>query len=371
MRIGIDACDLATGIVGVGSVIHNLLGYLQAHDNENQYFLYQNEAQDYCQGPNFHKHVARLGLYQFWKEQVYFSARSYLDKLDVFHAPIHLPPFEAPAATKIIFSVHDLHSELDGRLYPAVMNRYFIPHRKKAMQKADAVIVHSEFVKKQVLEYAGISPEKVHLIPLGVKTDFCREIPAEEKEEVKKRYSLPERFILYVGSVEPWKRLPFLIESFRRYKEKHPARLSLIIVGRPGWNQQECRMVEAAADANPDIRWLGYVNQSALPAIYQLATLFCSASQAEGFGLIFLEAMRSGLPVLAADQTAIPEILGDAGLIFERDSHDDFVAKLSQLLQDKELYERLRRNGQTRAADFSWDTFGKRVHDLYRQVTSK
>ena len=368
MRIGIDVRDLGTGVVGVGNVMLHLLRSLESNDHENEYVLYQYANDQYCHAPNFKRAMTSLGPYAFLREQIYFSAKSYLDKLDLFHAPIHLPPFNPSGRTKVVFTVHDLHSELDAPLFPKQMNAYFQNRRIQAIRKADHVIVHSDYVRQKVLELSQISEKKISMIPLGISESFKKTFSREELSEIRKKYRLPERFILYVGSIEPWKRVPFLINAFLDYKKESRDAIDLVLIGRPGWRKEEWSQLETLRAERSDIHWLGYVQQEDLPAIYQLGTLFCSASIWEGFGLIFLEAMATGLPVIGANHSAIPEIVGDAGLLFDATSQEDLKAQFRNLLSDEKLVEQVKEKGKGRIKQFDWEQYGRNVHRIYMSL---
>ena len=368
MRIGIDLRDMAFPVVGVGQTTLNILSYIENYDKENEYVFYQYAHDDYCNVKRSRKVVMSVKPYAFLREQIFFSAYSFLDDLDVFHAPIHLPPLVVPKKTKIIFTVHDIHSELDSEYFPHDMNQYFICNRKRAIQRADAVIVHTEFVKKVVLEHTGISEDRLKLIPLGVHPDFLQNRTNEEKELIREKYNLPEKFVLYVGSVEPWKQVPLLIEEFLEYKKATGDNIGLVVCGRPGWSVGICDKVRRLCNKNDNVQWLDYVGWGDLPIIYSCATVFSSASKWEGFGLIFTEAMGAGVPIVASNKACVPEVVGDAGLCFDSDIKGDYAEKLQKVLSDKELYKKLKMNCKERVKLFNFQKYGKRVHKVYTDL---
>ncbi len=370
MRIGIDACDLATGVVGVGTVIERLLRYLDKSDQKNDYFIYQNDNKDYCVSANFYKRFANLKLYQYWSEQIYFSARSYLDKLDVFHAPIHLPPKFKLRKTKVVLTVHDLHVELDPGRYPLDMREYFGNRRIEAINSADAIVLHSDCVKEDVLSLCNIEESKIHKVLVGVKEEYLEKKDKDEIARIKQKYGLPDEFVLYVGSVEPWKRVSFLTKSFLNYKSKYNDNsLNLVVVGRSGCNATENEEVRKIAEDNEAVSWLGFVEQNDLPAIYQASQIFATGSIREGFGSIFVEAMASEKPIVAPKAAAIPETIGDAGLLYEADSIDQFCDTINILRSNSGEYERIQSNARERIKLFSWDEYGKSMQHIYEGLS--
>lgn len=369
MRIGIDVRDLASGVVGVGTTIMDLLSCCNSSDVQHTYYLYQHSDEVLGSSQSFRKVCVPIAPYQYCKEQVYFSARCVIDALDIFHAPIHVPPRHVPAKTKVVFTVHDMHSELDGQLFPPIMNAYFKNRRKKAIESADAVVVHSAFVKKVVLEQCAVREEKLHLIPLTVPKGFLNGVGDEDTcSRVREHYALPERFVLYVGSIEPWKQVPLLIARFQEYKKKYEDDLHLVLVGRDGWQGGVNEEVRNRVSEDRHVHWLHYVSKDDLPTIYQLATVFASASKWEGFGLIFLEAMAYGKPIIAANRSAIPEVVGDAGILFDPDMGGDFAEKLATVLDDRVIYDAMLANGKKRIAAMGAETYGKQVLDLYERL---
>lgn len=371
MRIGIDICDLSSGIVGVGSVILNQIRNLALIDSDNDFFLYQSDDKEYVPARNFITRKAYLPTYSYKREQLFFSARTFLDRLDVFHAPIHLPPKYIPKKTKVVMTVHDLHAEKDqDGLYPIAMREYFIPKRVRAIEKADAVIVHTEKVKNDVMEHCDISSDKIHVFPLGIKEEFRTEYAHDDLLSVKKKYKLPDKYILYVGSIESWKRPSFLIEAFNKYKKANDSDVQLVLVGRRGSSKKECAAVESAAKENSDIHWYEKVDDSDLPLFYRNAEMFVSASVREGVGMIFLEAMASGIPVVGSNTSAIPETIGEAGLLFEKDSTEDLVDKIRDVLHDVSLRNDLIKKGLERAELFSWKKYAESILGLYKSLCS-
>lgn len=369
MHIGIDLRDLSTSVVGVGRATLNVLDYIAGHDTENEYVFYQCADDDYSAVQKCTKKVVPLAPYSFMQEQMYFSARCLFDRLDIFHAPIHVPPLQVPQRTKIVFTVHDIHSELDPALFPPDMNRYFSHHRKKGIERADAVLVDTQYVKGRILELTPVDEQKIHVVPLGVLPAYTQTYSPEALDTTKRKYDLPEQFVLYVGSIEPWKRVVELIQEFLRFEKGKKENIHLVLAGRPGWKQDVCDQVTALCDEHTNIHWLRYVPQEDLPLIYRCATVFATASKWEGFGLILLEAMASGVPIIAAANACIPEVVGNAGLLFNPEEEQDFGRQLGRLLSDNTLCEQLKQKGLERVKQFDYTTYGREVLNVYQNVS--
>ncbi len=368
MNIGIDITDLSNGVVGVGVVIENMLDYFSENGSGHNFFLYQNGMRDYFRGRSCVKRNLNLKLYDYAKEQILFGALTYIDKLDIFHAPIHLPPKIYNRKTKIVMTIHDFHIETDRELYHAEMVRYFYPKRLEAVKRADKVIVHTGYVRDKVLEFTGIDENKIALIPNSVKREYVVEYSDKQKEEIKCKYNLPDKFILYVGSIEPWKRVSFLIKAFKKFKSGRNSDYSLVIAGRPGGSEWENKFVRESSEKNEDILWLGYVEQPDLPLIYKSAELFCSASLLEGFGIIFAEAIVSGLPIVAVKSTAIPSVVRDGGILVEKDDLAGFSEAIDRILFDNTLRNSIMANVEKLKEIYACDIYGETVLKIYESL---
>jgi glycosyltransferase involved in cell wall biosynthesis len=368
MRIGIDIRDLAFPVVGVGNTTLQLLRQVVAVNDRT--ILYKYSTENYCQGKGCVGKLAPIAPYSFGCEQVYFGARTVLDRLDIFHAPIHLPPFHRLRKTKIVFTVHDLHSELDETYFPPEMNNYFKERRHRAIEASDAVVVHSAFVRSRVLELCKVSEKKIFIVPLSVPEQFSRDVNSEKIDTVKRKYKLPERYVLFVGSIEPWKKVQILIREFTAYQKKSGDDMALVIVGRPGWHRETCNFVKEAVATSQRIRWLDYVPSEDLPAIYKAATVFCSASLWEGFGIIYLEAMAQGLPIIATEHAATPEVVGDAGVFFNTTRAGELQKRFEEVLNNENVRQKLREAGKKRCALFTSNNYGAAIYDIYKKIMS-
>ncbi len=368
MRVGIDIRDLAFPVVGVGNVTLQLLRHVVAVNDKT--ILYKYSTEDLFKHKGCFGKLAPIAPYSYAAEQIYFGARTVIDRLDIFHAPIHLPPFHHAHRTKIVFTVHDLHSELDETYFPSEMNHYFRRRRRRAIEAADAVIVHSTFVKARILELCEAAEEKIYVVPLSVPESFCRDLDNETMNTIVKKYHLPKRYVLFVGSIEPWKKVPLLVSEFLAYRKKSGDDIALVIVGRPGWHRASCSFLKKAVASSPSLLWLDYVPAEDLPAIYKNATLFCSASLWEGFGIIYLEAMAQGLPIIATHHAATPEIVGNAGVFFDALHPGELQQCFEEVLGNETMYRRLSEASKRRGALFLRNDYGKAVYEIYKKILS-
>lgn len=237
-------------------------------------------------------------------------------------------------------TIHDLspleHPEWFTRSYSA-WYCLFLPMLAKRVR---VIFTPSEYVKQKVIRRFGV--ENVIVTPNGVDTSVFR---PETKQGV---IDFPKKYVLFVGSLQPRKNLEGLMRAWHRVKGKF-ADTWLVVAGDSGY---VFRSVKFFADER--IRFLNYVADENLPGLYANAELFVLPSFDEGFGLPALEAMACGTPVIVSDGGALPETVGEAGLVFHLEEPDNLAQTMEKCLSDESLRKSLFENGLARAKDFSW-----------------
>ncbi|HEX6401365.1 MAG TPA: glycosyltransferase family 1 protein, partial [Actinomycetota bacterium] len=298
----------------------------------------------------------------------YFGAPS-LDAtfpgVGLFHATDHLLPRLRSARS--VFTLHDLafvhfpqHFTPRNRMYLRTMVPRFL-------ERADRVIVVSEHTREDVVAQYGLDPARVHVVPEGVDPRFRPDPDPSAIETVRRRYGLPPRTILYVGTIQPRKNLTTLVDAFARIRARHPD-AGLVIAGAKGWLYEPFLRRLRDPDIGPSVVLAGRVAEADLPALFAAAELFVYPSLFEGFGLPPLEAMASGTPVVCSDATSLPEVVGDAGLLVPPLDVDGWAAAIERLLGDEDERARLRAAGIARAGGFTWDEAARRTAAVYAAV---
>jgi len=282
----------------------------------------------------------------------------------LFHATDHLlPPFRTIPS---VFTLHDLIF----RLYPEThmpLNRWFLTlMMPRFLRRADLILAVSECTRRDAIRWYRIPEERIVVTYEGVDERF-RPAPPEAVAAIRARYGLPERFILYVGTLEPRKNLPTLFAAYRSLLARWPE-LGLVVAGRPGWLTEGIFRSLRDLGLEGRVRLLGYVPDADLPALYSAAAVFAFPSRYEGFGLPPLEAMACGTPVVVADTSSLPEVVGEAGLRVPPDQPEAWVEALAAALSREELRTRLREAGLRRAARFRWAETAARTLAAYEQV---
>jgi glycosyltransferase involved in cell wall biosynthesis len=287
--------------------------------------------------------------------------------LTLFHATEHLLPKLTRARS--VFTLHDVayllfpqYHLLQNRLYLTLMMPRFLA-------RADRVIAVSEASRRDALRFYRLHPEKVSVIPEGVESRFRPEPDPAHLAAVRQKYALPERFILYVGTIEPRKNLPTLLDAYAALRAHHPS-LGLVIAGGKGWLYQSFfeRLRSLGLETQTRVTLTGYVPDDDLPALINCAEVFAFPSLLEGFGLPPLEAMACGIPVVCSNASSLPEVVNEAGLLVAPDDVRGWVEALNRILTDPALHGDLRARGLARARQFTWEAAAQKTFEVYQSV---
>ena len=270
-------------------------------------------------------------------------------RLDVLHSPDYIPPFARNCRS--VVTIHDLAFLRWPELLTPDSRAYFNGHIERAVASAEAIIAVSQATKQDLVDLLGVSPDKVRVIYEAAGFDATSDPPRE---------NMPEDYVLFVGTFEPRKNLPRLIEAFARVRERG-YKGKLVLAGTPGWLAKEA--LDAVERHSADVLVRGVD-----PRVYGPARALALPSLYEGFGLPLLEAMSNGVPVLTSNVSSLPEIAGDAALLVDPLDVDAIADGLWQLLTDSELGSRLAARGRARAAEFSWERAARETLDVYHSL---
>jgi glycosyltransferase involved in cell wall biosynthesis len=269
---------------------------------------------------------------------------------DVYFGPAGAMPLGDVGCPSVI-TIHDLAIYRNRRWFPggqSLSTRFVVP---RSVLRADIVVAVSEYTARDIVEVFGIDRGRIQVVPHGVSARF-RPMSAEERADARARLKLPDRFILFVGTVEPRKNLDTLLDAWVLMRD----RPDLVIVGSWGWRYEPIR--DKMARLGPRLHHLDGVDPDELPAIYNLARALAHPAWYEGFGLPPLEAMACGTPVVVSDRSSLPEVVADAGVVVPPDDPEAWRKALEQVVGDTDLAAGLRHRGILRAAQFSWERAG-------------
>lgn len=278
---------------------------------------------------------------------------------DLLHAPDFVLP---PTRARTILTVHDLTFMVHPECAEAGLRRYLAQAVPRSLQRADLVLVDSQATAADLARILGLQGPKVRLLYPGVDARF-RPLPPSATEALRATLQLPTDFLLFVGTLEPRKNLVRLLEGFAQ--AKLPPTLALVIAGRRGWMEQEIFATVARLELQDRVKFLDFVADAQLPALYNLARAFVYPSLYEGFGLPVLEALACGTPVLTANSASLPEVAGAAAILVDPHQPAAIAAGIERTLREA---DRLRTAGPEQARRFSWNRAAESLLACYAQV---
>ena len=285
-------------------------------------------------------------------------------RLDVLHSTDFIPP--AWGARHFVITVHDLNFLYYPQYLTADARRYYNDRIAWAVDRADAILADSHATQRDLEQLLHVSPERITVAHLAADARF-RLLPSVEVSTVLARYELEPGYLLFVGTWEPRKNLPGLLEALAQLHARGEKRV-LVIAGRPGWLYDEVFARVQSLHLEPWVRFIERVPVDDLVALYNGALLLAMPSFYEGFGLPALEAMQCGTPVVVADRASLPEVVGDAGLRINPDDPTTLADACWRIANDAALGERLRAAGQQQVQGFTWEETARKTLAVYRCV---
>jgi len=325
--------------------------------------------------------AARCRVPARWLRRTGFPVDPWMGSLDVFHAPAHLavPCWRAP----VVVTVHDLAYLRDrggveppaglspeGRRRWEVRRRFFAEltaQTERTLRDARLVIAVSRATRDDLVTRLGVPASKIRVVHNGLRDDLDVGPQGDPRAHGRLRDGLDQAYGLYVGVLDPNKNLDTLLEGFARFRARG-GRLSLAIVGNPGWYGAVLESHVRRLGLGGAVRFLGYVHDADLPGLYAGARWLAMPSPLEGFGMPALEAMACGTPVIAAHAGALPEVVGHAGLLVDPDSPEAFAEGMSALGEDEDLRTSLSEAGRARAKEFSWERAARETLAVYTEA---
>lgn len=284
-----------------------------------------------------------------------------LDDFDLYHALA----FVAPVWLRkpMVVTVYDLSFLHYPQVLTPARRLYLRLFTRLTCQRARRVIAISHSTAQDVVDSLGLAPDKVDVVVPGYDPAVFRPLPPAETEAFRQRKGLPDRFWLYVGTLEPRKNLTTLLEAYARLPQAE--RMPLLLGGGKGWQYDDIFATIERHQLADEVRWLDYLPAEELPLWYNSAELFVFPSLFEGFGLPVLEAMACGTPVIVSDASSLPEVAGDAGRTVAPHDVPAWTDALYTALTDANWREQSRQQGFREAARYDWHTTARQTLRSY------
>ncbi len=337
MTIGFDGSRAFLGErTGTENYSYQLLKALIKIDRKNRYIVYTRKT---------------IPWRRFWT-QGGLALQTFKDRLDVLFVPAHTLPLIKRPGLKTVVTVHDLGSEylpqmhqFKQRLYLSFMQRY-------QLNSATRIIAVSKVTKNDLVEKIGIDPKKIEVIYEGYD---------KEKFKYQKSNSKYGKYFLFVGTVQPRKNLERIIKALAKLNDK------LLIVGSRGWLSDEIYKLPKKLGIEDSVKFLGYVPDEKLPALYSGAAALVFPSLFEGFGLPILEAQACGCPVITSNISSMPEVAGKGAILVNPYSVDDIVKGMERVAREGERVKLIKR-GFENVKRFSWEKCARETLKVLENV---
>lgn len=383
MRIAIDIRNVGKGRTGDEVVFFNLIKSLAVLDHKNEYLLLTDrnpktdeQLQKSINSMNLSVNFKVVPLREKGANRFLWNSwilSKYLRKnpVDILQVQ-YITPFFISRKIKIVTIVHDVSFKVFPELIGKTDLFFLNILMPLSLKRADKIIGVSQFTASEIMKYYAIAENKIDWIYNAVADNFTKSISEEQLEAVRKKYNLPQNFILYIGTLQPRKNLPALIEAYVKISIATRKDLKLVLAGGKGHNF-DARIDEYIKNYSlQDHVFLpGFIDEADKPALFKLARIFCFPSLYEGFGIPIIEAMTLGIPVLVSNIPSHKEVIGNAALAFDVDNADDFAQKLTQLIANELLRAELIQKGREQIAKFSWLQTAEKMLWIYENIDQK
>lgn len=380
MRIGIDYTAAIRQRAGIGRYTRNLIRALAEIDAERQYVLLVagGRGDDGLGSWPANFRVRSVPLSDRWLNILWQRLRLPVPvqivtgSLDLFHSPdFVLPPV---GRTPAILTVHDLSFMRVPECFVPGFCSYLEQAVSRAVRRAKRILADSESTRRDLIELLGVQPERVTVLYPGVEARFRPVHEPKILDRVRTDYGLPEHFVLGLGTLQPRKNFVGLIEAFAlllAHSQYDVNLLHLVIVGDKGWLAEDVPATVARLGLGERVHLVGFVQDVDLPVLYSLASVFAFPTLYEGFGFPVLEAMACGTPVVAADNSSIPEAVGDAGMLVPANDPTALARALNSLLSESAVRNRMVAAGLKQACKFTWSKSAKQLLCIYQTLKDR
>ncbi len=363
MKIAIQAADLdAKRIDGTRVYMLNLLKYFGTLDTTDSFYIYhKNIFNAELVPPSFSNYKIIQKPARFFWTQTRFAWELIRDCPDVLWMPMAAMPIVHSRKIKTVITVHDLAFKFFPGMFPKKDLWELNFYARYAIKNADKIIAVSQSTKKDILHfYPNVDTKKIRVIYHGFDGNLFLKNGFNDKKKTSP-------YLLYVGAIQPRKNLITLIDAFGeiKTKNKYPD-LKLILAGEVAWQAEETLAAVQNSHFSKDIILTGRVDFSALARLYRCAEIFIFPSLYEGFGIPVLEAFSSGVPVICANNSSLPEVAGDSALYFDGKNVADLTRKIISILENDDLKKNLIEKGFVQLRKFSWEKCAKETLDFIK-----
>lgn len=370
MHIGFDAKRAFLNNTGLGNYSRTLIQSLADFYPENQYFLYATKLPENNQTKLFFQDKFSLRCppllisKSLWRSRFVLSQLK-KDSLDIYHGLSHELPFGLQKTNiRSVVTIHDLIFLRYPELYPFIDRKIYRAKIKYACNQADAIIAISEQTKRDIVQFIDINPKKISVIYQSCSESFRKRHTEEEIQKLKQKYQLPNRFLLSVGTIEERKNLLLIAKALLHL----PVDTKVVVVGKKTNYFEEVNGFLQKEKLSDSMIFLPRIPFDELPVLYQAADIFIYPSRFEGFGIPVLEALCSGVPVIAAKGSCLEEAGGPGSAYINADDDEGLTNVVKKILNDTELSKKMIQSGRMYSEQFTTQNSASQLMKLYKEV---
>ncbi|MGC8781834.1 MAG: glycosyltransferase family 4 protein [Anaerolineae bacterium] len=374
MKIAIDYTPALRQGAGIGRYTRGLVAALAEADRDNSYILFSAGERMPANGWPTNFAIRATPLPARWLTVAWhrlalpLPAELLTGACDLFHAPdFALPPLRRARG---IVTIHDLSFLRLPECADPGLRAFLERVVPRSVARAARVLADSESTRRDLMNLLGVDGDRISVVTPAVEPRFRRVEDPEQLAAVRARYRLPSRFILGIGTLEPRKNFGGLIRAYAQMRRTTGLEHALVIAGRPGWLYEEIFDEVKRQGLGEHVLFPGFVADADLPALYSLADLLAYPSLYEGFGIPVLEAMACGTPVVAGDNSSLPEAAGAAAILVNAQDVGALADALARALADPTLRRQMIARGHVQARRFTWQRSAADLLAAYRAATA-
>lgn len=375
MKIAFDAKRISHNSTGLGNYSRYIINILSNYFPDNQYQLYfpskgkSNLRERIPQKQQIIDFYPK-GIYHFSLLRSFWRTIGIITDLKkntpaIFHGLSNEIPFGLKqAGIKSVVTIHDLIFLRYPQFYPWIDRHIYKYKFKKACKNADKIIAISEMTKRDIISYFNIPEEKITVIYQGCDNSFSEIVSQEKKDRIKGKYNLPDKYILYVGSIESRKNLLLAVKALPLLREK----IHLIAIGKQTEYTDVIKSYIKEHYLEGQVSFLSNIPFDELPAIYQMASIFTYPSFFEGFGIPIIEALHSGVPVIAAKGSCLEEAGGPDSVYIDPNDEKGLAEEINNILNDKVKIKLMKEKGYTYVQRFNDKVLANQLIKAYQEI---
>ncbi len=371
LKIAFDAKRAFLNKTGLGNYSRTTIQALAKQFPQNEYFLYTPTVGEETRPlflfslENIQVKTPAIAIFKsFWRSKGIIKDLK-RDKIQLYHGlSQELPIGIKKSGIKTVVTIHDLIYLKYPKYFDWTDRKIYERKARNACENADLVIAVSEQTKADLISFFNINSEKIKVVYQGWDSDFTMKEIDALKQSVQKRYQLPQKFILNVGTIETRKNLLLVVKALKNI----PADVSLVVIGRETEYAEKVKKMVVKEALQKRVIFLKNVSSYDLPSIYHLAQVFVYPSRYEGFGIPVLEALTSGTPVVAATGSCLEEAGGPDSFYVDPDDAVGLAEKVNLILQNDQLRLKMKAQGLEYAKRFREENVAKNLMDVYQQA---